>query len=149
MSNKAIKILTNNTPLIMGGREEIEMENTTQQNDTLKKGDLFYASWGYDQTNYDFLAVLEVSKTGKTAKCQMVNRLHMGTSGQANVQEPIFSPYGDIFTMQLRKGYKGDLQLKGSYPFCNDGRMENKRLDSFWRVRPEQQFHETMAQFGH
>lgn len=33
----------------------------------VKVGDIFYSSWGYDQTNVDYFAVTEVSKTGKTA----------------------------------------------------------------------------------
>lgn len=34
----------------------------------VKPGDIFYASWGYDQTNVDFYEVLEVSPTGKSVK---------------------------------------------------------------------------------
>ena len=123
--------------------------NTVQTKKELKKGDLFYTSWGYDQTNYDFLVVLSVSTTGKTAECQMTSRLHMGNSGTDNVQEPIFCPYGDIFTMRIKTGYKGDLQLKGSYPFCKDGSMDNKRLDCFWRCEEGKQYFETDAMFGH
>jgi hypothetical protein len=31
-------------------------------------GTIFYASWGYDQTNVDFYKVVEVSKSGKSVK---------------------------------------------------------------------------------
>lgn len=123
--------------------------NTVIENKPLQKGNMFYTSWGYDQTNYDFMAVLEVSKTGKTAKCQMVHRLHMGTSGISNVQEPIFSPYGDIFTMRIQKGYKGDTVLRGSYPYCNSGSMQNTRLDTFSAVQEGRQYHETALGYGH
>jgi hypothetical protein len=34
---------------------------------TVKRGDVFYRSWGYDQTNVNFYVVTAVSKTGKTA----------------------------------------------------------------------------------
>ena len=116
----------------------------------LKKGDLFYTSWGYDQTNYDYIVVLEVSKTGKTAKCRRTSCLNMGTSGQDNVQEPIFHPFGDIFTMYIRTGYKGDLQLKGTYPFLNCGEMaRGTRMDSFWRHKEGKQYFETDSMFGH
>lgn len=115
----------------------------------LKMGDLFYTSWGYDQTNYDYIVVLSVSATGKTVKCQRTSALHIGHSCQNNVQVPIFCPFGDVFTMYIRKGYKGDTCLKGSYPFCNNGKMDNTRLDSFSRVSKGQQFHETMVEFGH
>jgi len=73
----------------------------------------------------------------------------MGHESQCNVQEPIFCPFGDIFTMQIRTGFDGSLRLKGSYPFCSDGKMDNKRLDSFSRAREGQQFHETDAYSGH
>jgi hypothetical protein len=133
---------------VLGGSSLIA-PNTESDKDTLKKGDIFYTSWGYDQTNYDYIVVLEVSKTGKTVKCQRTSALHMGESCQSNVQEPVFCPFGDIFTMQVRTGYKGDICLKGSYPFCHDGSMKNKRLDSFSRHIEGKQYHETMSQFGH
>lgn len=115
---------------------------------TLKRGDIFFTSWGYDQTNYDYIVVLEVSPTGKTVKCQRTGSLHMGESSHCNVQEPIFYPFGDIFTMQLRAGYNGGVQLKGSYPFCHDG-TGSRRLGSFSKVHEGEQFHETDAMFGH
>lgn len=113
----------------------------------LKKGDLFYTSWGYDQTNYEYIVILEVR--GKFATCQRTSALHMGTSGTSNVQEPIFCPFGDMFRMKIQGDYRGEITLRGSYPFCNDGSMEHKRLDTFYKVSPKQQFHETMAEFGH
>lgn len=128
--------------------DHIKDIETPVKTEGLKKGDLFYTSWGYDQTNYDYLVVLEVSKTGKTAKCQMTKYLNMGTNGQSNVQEPIFCPFGDVFKMHVRTGYKGDLMLKGSYPYCN-GDMKNTRLDSFCRHKEGKQYYETMPQFGH
>lgn len=119
----------------------------------IKRGDIFYTSWGYDQTNYDFLVILEVSKTGKTAKCQMTNRLNMGhDGGSCDVVEPIFCPYGDVFTMHVRQ-YAWDnsktIHLKGSYPYCNDGSMKNSRLDSFTPHTIGKQYHETDAYSGH
>lgn len=40
----------------------------------LKVGDIFYSSWGYDQTNIDFYKVLEITKSGKSARIQMVGQ---------------------------------------------------------------------------
>lgn len=114
---------------------------------SLKKGDLFYTSWGYDQTNYEYIAILEIK--GKYAICQRTSALHMGTSGQSNVQEPVFCTFGDMFRMKIQGDYKGEITLRGSYPFCGDGSMEHKRLDTFYRIAEKQQFHETMAEFGH
>lgn len=114
----------------------------------LKKGDLFVTSWGYDQTNYDYIAVLSVSPTGKTAKCQRTKALHMGTSCQSNVQEPIFCPFGDIFTLQVRTGFDKGIALVGSYPFCHNG-TGSKRKGWFSKAEPGRQYHETMPEFGH
>lgn len=42
----------------------------TSQNNTINPGDVFYSSWGYDQTNIDYYKVTSISKTGKT--CNIV-----------------------------------------------------------------------------
>lgn len=34
---------------------------------TVNKGDIFYNSWGWEQTNIDFYEVVSVTKSGKTA----------------------------------------------------------------------------------
>lgn len=119
------------------------------QEPKLKHGDLFETSWGYDQTNYDFLMVLELSKTGKTAKCQMVRAARVGASGVDDLLKPTCSPYGDKFTMRVRTGYRGGVDLRGSYPFCNTGSMENSRLGSFSRVEADRLYSQTNSMFGH
>lgn len=134
--------------------ENLGQVNQETEKQTLEKGDLFYTSWGYDQTNYDYLVVLSVSETGKTAKCRMTGALNMGSEGTSDVQEPIFCPYGDVFTMQIKKpdyneNVKGRIFLRGSYPFCNDGSMKNKRLDSFSRVTPGKLYFPTNSMYGH
>ena len=123
--------------------------NTATIVDRIVKGDLFVTSWGYDQTNYDFIVVLETSKTGKTAKCQRVSAKRVGAEGTCDLLKPEAVPFGDVFTMHVRTGYKGDLILKGSYPFCHDGSMKNTRLDSFNRVDLNRVYAETNSMFGH
>lgn len=125
------------------------METARLTSEALKPGQLFVTSWGYDQTNYDFIVVLSVSATGKTAKCQRAHAVNQGASGQCDIMKPTHEAFGDVFTMHVRTGYKGDLQLKGSYPFCHTGSMANTRLDRFGRVEPERQYHETNSMFGH
>ena len=124
------------------------MENVNAV-EAIKAGDLFVTSWGYDQTNYDFIVVLSMSATGKTAKCQRAHAINEGASGQSDLMKPVNEPFGDVFTMHVRTGYKGDLQLKGSYPFCHNGSMANTRLDRFSRVETGRQYHETNSMFGH
>lgn len=42
------------------------MTDTTTTPAPVKVGDIFYTSWGYDQTNVDWFQVVDVSATGKT-----------------------------------------------------------------------------------
>ena len=144
------KVITNFNSHQTYKKEQREKQRTPNPEmiKELKRGDIFVTSWGYDQTNYDYIAVLEVSKTGKTCKCQRTGALHMGESGQANVQEPIFSTFGDIFNLQVRTGYSGGISLVGSYPFLHTGEG-SKRRGYFSKHTIGQQYHETMAQFGH
>ena len=114
----------------------------------IKKGDIFVTSWGYDQTNYDYIIVIDVSPTGKTAVCRMTGYKDRGASSQCNIQEPTASPYGDIFRMRIQQDYHGNECLKGSYPFCASG-TGSTRLDRFSKVTQGQQFAETDAMFGH
>lgn len=89
----------------------------------LEKGDIFYTSWGYDQTQNDFIEVLEVSLTGKTCKCRMVGK---EDAGEQTVRPSSWR--GDkVFRMKVDP-YQGELHLRGTYPFC-DG---DTRFDSFW-----------------
>lgn len=114
----------------------------------LKRGDVFYTSWGYDQTNYDYIVILSIK--GQFAICQRTSSLHMGNSGQCNVQEPIFCPFGDTFRMKIKKD-RESFYLRGSYPYCHDGKFDGGRgrLDSFYKHKEGSQYHETMAAFGH
>lgn len=122
-----------------------------QTNCSVKPGDIFYTSWGYDQTNYDFLIILSISPTKKTCQCQMVHRNHLRVSIPSNVQKPNHNRYGDIFRMKIDYSYLKDgiPTLRGSYPYCNDGSMKHTRLDTFWKWDGIREFHETMAEFGH
>ncbi len=118
----------------------------------VKADDIFYTSWGYDQTNYDFLKVLSVSKTGKSCKCQMVNATYREHRGCSDIIEPQQEGYGDIFTMKVQ-GYKNGenviTNLRGSYPFCNNGGMESKRLDTFSQHIENDSYSQTDAYSGH
>jgi len=79
----------------------------------------------------------------------MVTAVRVGASRTDDLLKPINETYGDVFTMQVRTGYKGDLQLKGSYPFCTGGSMKNTRLDRFSRVENDRVYSETNSMFGH
>lgn len=107
----------------------------------IKTGDYFYTSWGYDQTNIDYLVVVAMSATGKTAKCRMAEAIHIGVSCQSDVLMPGVA-CGETFQMKV----SGKESLTGSYPFCNNTSM---RLGHFSKTTIGETKHQTMAQFGH
>lgn len=119
----------------------------------VKIGDLFYTSWGYDQTNYDYIVVVGISPSGKTAICQRTSHKHLGDTepmGQAFIQKPINKPFGDKF--RLRIEYHEDrIYLRGSYPYIHTGlKDDGTRLDTFFKVKDDKQvFYETNPVFGH
>lgn len=49
-------------------KQELPQVQTTQN--MIKVGDVFFSSWGYDQTNIDYYKIVKISATGKT--CQIV-----------------------------------------------------------------------------
>ena len=125
-----------------------EAKEKIRANHILKVGDIFETSWGYDQTNYDYIAVVGISKSGKTAICQMticetINDNEQ--SPQAYKQKPIFEPFGKTFKMRIYKEAGKETRLRGSYFYCQD----SKRLDSFRLVLPDDVFFETNTIFGH
>jgi hypothetical protein len=106
---------------------------------TIKPGERFYTSWGYDQTNIDFLTVISISATGKTAKCRMAAPINIGAEGTCDALTP-GQAYGEPFTMRVQ----GDT-LRGSYPYCKG----DKRLDTFYRTQLGKTHYQTNPVFGH
>lgn len=48
---------------------------------TPKVGDVFYRSWGYDQTNVDFYELVSLSSTGKTGKAKRLKNVSVYDDG--------------------------------------------------------------------
>lgn len=122
------------------------MEQVQEQIRKVTVGNIFYTSWGYDQTNYDFLVVLEISPTGKTAKCQMVELESNVPDGQCNKQRPSKNGYGKVFRMRIEQ-WEGKPQLRGSYPYCSND-QSTSRLDTF-SLDTGKEYWETDSMFGH
>lgn len=109
-----------------------------QDHPYLLVGKIFETTWGYDQTNVNFVKVLSVSASGKTARCMMMSH--------KEVEDDRFIPdreWGEPFKM-LVKVYNGSFSLRGSYPYC-DG---DTRLSSFslWSGKP---IYKTPWNMGH
>lgn len=122
------------------------MEQITEQIEAqkIKAGDIFYTSWGYDQTNYDYIIVEKLSPTGKTAICRRAQYDHVGYESCCNVQKPIAKGFGKSFRMKIVGN-----ELRGSYIFCGDADSDSKRFDYFSKAKDGQTFHETDSMFGH
>jgi hypothetical protein len=114
----------------------------TNQLPNVKIGDIFYESWGYDQTNIDFLKVVGFTKSGKTAICRMMSETIHSTEGLSPMAEMVIpdKEYGEQFKLRIRTGTNASEPcLIGSYPFCDRG----KRLGYFypWNGKPVYQSH--------
>ena len=114
-----------------------------QATQTVKPLDYFYASWGYDQTNIDYLMVQSVSPTGKTTICRMVKPLNLGAAGTADALTPS-SCYGEPFRMHIRY-YDNSVSLVGSYPYCQG----DKKQGYFHPCRLGDIHYQTNPLFGH
>jgi hypothetical protein len=118
-------------------------------------GHKFYSSWGYDQTNTEMMKVLEVSSSGKTATCQRVHEETVERHMQYSNKAPTDKTFGDKFRMKIETHFDKDIgkntySLRGSYPFCHDGKMSTgKHLASVWLIRDKETAYETDPQFGH
>jgi hypothetical protein len=132
----------------------------------INKGDLFQTSWGYDQTNYDFIIVEEISPSGKTAICKrtMYVRNEEESSMGQDALQPIKKSFGLPFRMRIeyptREHFNGQVWLRGSYPLLSrydeDSTEENKkqwlnskRLDTFSKVEEGRTYSQTNPMFGH
>jgi len=107
----------------------------------VKAGQIYYASWGYDQTNIEFAKVLKVSPTGKTVICVMMSQKiveHTGFMAETVIPD---KEYGKPFRLRIKGPMSGNYYLKGSYPFTNND--YDKRLDCFWlwNEKPKYQSH--------
>jgi hypothetical protein len=116
-------------------------------------GQTFYTSWGYDQTNYDFIVVKSVSPTGKTVVAQRAKLASnkISESGQYWNQIPSSEGFGDEFRLKVDFDGNGEITLRGSYPYASDGRKERSgtRFGYFRPTEPGTSYAETDIQFGH
>lgn len=131
------------------------METVQIQKPSLKIGDVFYTLWGYDQTNYDYVVVIGISPSGKTAICQLAKFDNVGYSGQCNIQKPMSEGFGFKFRLRIENDGE-EIRLRGSYPYCfseverlGEGEKPSLRRGTFWKAEEEETFYETDSQFGH
>ncbi len=119
----------------------------------IKPDDYFSTSWGYDQTNIDYLVVKRLSPTGKTAVCRMASKIYINHGGPYGNTVMPGTAFGPEFQMRVTSWYNGRPALRGSYPFCaqvDDRRHDDsRRLDTFETVKLGETRNETDSMFGH
>ena len=93
-----------------------EIEKALVQFLDVQVGQIFRESWGYDQTQNDFLQVVEVSPTRKTVTCQMIGK--KDADEYSVVPNPDYQ-YGPRFRLHI-KYFSHEPRLRGSYPFCSN-----------------------------
>jgi len=100
-------------------------------------GRKLHTSFGYDMTINDFAQIIEVSPTGKTVVCQMVNKDTNGMeygpdgSGRATAGNNLHGP-------KFRLKVSGETSFHGSYPFCGN----SKRFGYFSLCNDTDSFYE-------
>lgn len=95
---------------------------------TAKVGDVFYTSWGYDQTNVDFYEIVRVSASGKTAKAR---RIHSAIDREGVGSERVVAATGpDRFEEDARCSRCGNHHLRTNVD--GQGRSEVDKTAPGW-----------------
>ena len=111
-------------------------------------GKVFETSWGYDQTNYDFVIVESVSPTGKTVMCRRarIDVVNEESSRYYDALKPKTEGYGKSFRLRVEKDNEDNLRLRGSYIYCGEN---SKRLGTLREVDENRTYAQTNTMFGH
>ena len=86
---------------------------TTTATATVEVGDLFYDSWGYNQTQVDFYEVVGMTASGKSVRVQKIRQENVTDSRRPTVTvRPLKgTTCGPVMTKRLKKlnwGIEGD-----------------------------------------
>lgn len=113
-----------------------QMTVTEKTPDAVKIGDIFYESWGYDQTNIDFAQVVGLTASGKTAICRMMSQRMTESTGWMSEKVVPKDVVGIEFRLLIRQSKTGgkEIYLRGSYPLVQrDDGYVSKRSGWFFR----------------
>lgn len=84
--------------------------NYNPNKNTVDIGDIFYDSWGYDQTNIDFYQVFSVSPSGKSARVRKIASRNLGEDGFMS-NKVIPEPGKIIESLSFQPGEKSNLRI--------------------------------------
>ena len=122
------------------------------QDDSVKVGDLFYSSWGYDQTNVEFFKVVGLTKSGKSAKVRQIgSKTKEGSEGfmsDSAFPDPDFEVDLPDLTLKIERSTQwnprlkqrqaiGEITLRGSVYYGTSGHNQ-KHLQNIYRVEKDQ-----------
>ena len=87
----------------------------TDTDTSIKVGDIFYTSWGYDQTNVDFYEVVGLTPSGKSVKLHSIAATSF--DGRSRPCPGVFTTdvwgtKGKTLTRRLTRGYQGRPTVK-------------------------------------
>lgn len=85
-------------------------------------GEIFYASWGYDQTNIDFLQVMRLTKSGKSAYCKMMKQKVLRHTSFLSEEIVPDEAHGPEFRMKV-DWWRDEPLLIGTYPLVSNGKV--------------------------
>lgn len=127
------------------------IKKQTHKDDRAKLGQVFHSSWGYDQTNTEYYKIVEISKTGKTAKVVQVGSVSIGNKEEnaRNMCESIVPDPKTVIdsrkqTVKIERSYDknpytekadsiGEIQLRGSV-FIGTDKNSSKHLTTLMQV---------------
>lgn len=117
-------------------------EQTENQDQSIKIGDVFFAMWGYEQTNIDFVKIVSLSKTGKTVKAVSIGQKIISEAGfmsETVAPDPENVKSKEVtLRIDVRNQDNPELVLRGSYYYSD----EEKQLQTLWRyTKPLYQSH--------
>ena len=129
----------------------LRIKTEENKSDSAKIGDVFHSSWGYDQTNTEYYKIVEISKTGKTAKVVQVAAVEIGEAKKnaRNMSESIVADPDTVIDsrkqlVKIERAYEknpytekavsvGEIQLRGSV-FIGTDENSCKHLTTLRRV---------------
>lgn len=95
----------------------------------LQPGDVLYGSWGYDQTNVEFVKVLEVK--GKRALVQELQVHCPETSFMSGQATPTETLVGEPKWKPMLMGYKGSTRIKWT-DYCDLTKWDGQPKHMSW-----------------
>lgn len=124
-------------------------------NTNIEIGSVWVCSWGYDQTQHDFLVVIGFTKSGKSAICRMCKAKIIDYGRDCNDLIPDKENLiGEKFKMQIKslKRYinclpADDIILSGKYPYIiKYGENHKDKRRSYFYKADSKKYTQT---FGH